>query len=53
MSLKRKINRLRTLRQQTAQLEREIMEEGFTALQNQGERLLMKPRLERIMEQFA
>lgn len=53
MSLKRKINRLRALRSQLNQLEREILEEGCAKLVKPGERLLMKPRVERVMEMFG
>lgn len=53
MTLKRKIARLRQLKAEAQKLEREILEEGFMAMQTPTQRLLAKPRLERVMEMFA
>lgn len=49
MTLRRKIKRLRALKAEVATLEREIRDEAFAATPG----LLVKPRLERVMELFA
>ena len=51
MALKHKIARLRRLKQQLIELEREIQAEGSALLRAQG--CLINPRIERIMEQFG
>jgi hypothetical protein len=53
MTLKRKIRTLRNLKADVQRLEREILEEGFAKLQQPNQRLLMKPRIERVMEIFG
>ena len=51
--LRRKVRRLRRLKAEIQTLEREVLEQGFVALQRPGETLLMKPRIERVMELFS
>lgn len=53
MTIKAKVRRLKRLKQQTRELEREILNEGFMLMQKPGETLLMKPRIERVMEMFG
>lgn len=53
MTLKANIRRLKKLRTEIAVLEATVLNEGFTLMQKPGETLLMKPRIERVMEMFG
>jgi hypothetical protein len=53
MSLKAKINKARRLKAELQQLERDIVELGFAKMQQPGQTLLMKPRIERVMQLYG